>query len=104
MAALNVAGLRQAVAESRYLIKLHAKQRMGERKVSDTDVQRVIALGDVIEQTPGAQPFPKALFMLHTVAEPLYVVCAFDGQWAHVITVYWYDASKWIDPWTRRKP
>jgi hypothetical protein len=35
--------------------------------------------------------------------EPLYVSCAFDGSYAYIITVHWYDPAKWVDPWTRKK-
>lgn len=76
---------------------------MGRRKVSDLDVKRVVESGDVIERDLGAKPFPKALFMAEVRSAPLYVACAYDGASAYIITVYWYDASKWVDPWTRRK-
>ncbi len=103
MASLDIAALRKAILEDRYFLRLHAKVRMGQRKVSDDDVKHVVATGDVIEQHPRAQPFPKALFMARVRAEPLYVCCGFDGSEGYIITVHWYDPNKWIDPWTRRK-
>lgn len=103
MSKLDIPSLRKAVSENRYFISLHAKSRMGERKVSDADVKRVIETGDVAERHDAARPFAKVLFMKQIRGEPLYVSCAFDGTDAHIITVHWYDPSKWIDPWTRRK-
>ena len=103
MPQLNIDVLRGAVAQNWYVITAHAKQRMGHRRVTDRDLQRVVATGDVIEEHQAAQPFPKALFMAYVHEEPLYVSCAFDGQTAYIITVHWYDPSVWIDPWTRRK-
>jgi hypothetical protein len=76
---------------------------MGERRVSDLDGKHVVGSGDVIDRKHDAQPFPKALFMAKVRGEPLYVVCAHYGATAHIITVHWYDRSKWVDPWTRRK-
>jgi len=35
--------------------------------------------------------------------EPLYVSCGFNGNYVYLITVYWYDPKKWIDPWTRKR-
>ena len=103
MAELNITALRKAVSENRYRITTHAKQRMGQRKVSDRDVTQVIVAGDVIEEHAHALPFPKALFMKHFKGEPLYVSCAFDGRYAYIVTVHWYDPNLWLDPWTRRK-
>ena len=103
MPKLDIPALRSAVAANRYFITTHAKQRMGRRRVSDRDIKRVIATGDVIEQDPKARPLPKALFMAHVKGEPLYVACAFDGRFTHIITVHWYDPDSWVDPWTRRK-
>ena len=103
MPQLDIPALRKAVSHDRYFITTHAKQRMGQRKVSDEDVQHVLATGDVVEQYPTAQPLPKALFMAYVEDEPLYVSCAFDGERAHIITVHWYDPNVWIDPWTRRR-
>jgi len=103
MTEFDIPALRNAVAQDRYFITTHAKQRMGQRKVSDQDVKHVIAAGHLIEQFPRARRCPKGLFMAHVRGEPLYVSCAFDGTFAHIITVHWYDPSIWIDPWTRRK-
>ena len=103
MARLDITALRKAVWANRYLITTHAKQRMGQRRVSDREVKQAIVVGDVIEQHDDAIPFPKALFMKQFNEEPLYVSCAFDGKRAYIITVHWYDPNLWIDPWTRKK-
>src|SRR5712671_4330805 len=102
MPQINIAALRQAIEENRYLITRHAQQRMGQRKVTHDDLKYVIMNGDIIEEYPGDLPDPKALFMAHVNDEPLYVSCAFDGQCAYIVTVHRYDATRWLDPWTRR--
>ncbi|MDQ2945954.1 MAG: DUF4258 domain-containing protein [Acidobacteriota bacterium] len=99
----DLAILRSAVQQDRYITTRHAKYRMGLRQVTDEDLKAVIVNGSVIEQYPEAKPFPKVLFMQHVHSEPLYVVCAFDGTCAYIITVHRYDPTIWIDPWTRRK-
>lgn len=96
--------LREAIRQNKYIIKQHAKQRMGERQVSGAEMSDVIINGDMIEETSDAFPFPKYLFMkLVRDGEPLYVSVAFDGELAYIITVHWYDPGKWIDPWTRKR-
>jgi len=89
--------------ESRYFLTTHAKQRMGQREVTDAEMIQVVLEGEVIEESIDAKPFPKALFMKQVHSEPLYVSCAFDGEYAYVVTVHWYDPNLWIDPRTRRK-
>ncbi len=103
MSKLDISALRKAVLKNRYFITTHAKERMGQRKVSDQDLKHVISTGDVIEQYIHARPLPKALFMAHIKNEPLYASCAFDGNYAYIVTVHWYDPNLWIDPWTRRE-
>jgi hypothetical protein len=100
---LDIAALRQAVRENRYLISRHAQERMGLRKITHADLRHVVETGDVVEEYPNNQPDPKVLFMAHVQDEPLYVSCAFDGNCVYIITVHRYDAAKWRDPWTRRK-
>jgi Domain of unknown function (DUF4258) len=99
---VDLADRRRAVQENRYLITTHAMRRIGYRKVSHDDIKRVIAKGDVIEQHLDNVPDPKLLLMAHIRDEPLYVSCAFDGRYAYIVTVHWYDPARWIDPWTRR--
>lgn len=89
--------------ENRYLITRHAQERMGLRKITHADLKYVLASGEVVEEYLDNQPDPKVLFMAQVQGEPLYVSCAFDGNRVYIITVHWYDATKWQDPWTRRK-
>lgn len=104
MPKLEIEKIRQAVLKGQYLIKMHAKQRMGQRKIADNEVIKVILEGEIIEEYPKAKPFPKCLIMaMVREKQPLYVSCAFDGETVYIITVHWYDPKKWIDPWTRRR-
>jgi hypothetical protein len=103
MTELDIEALRKAVQEDRYLITVHAQQRMGLRKITHADLKLVVVNGDVVEQHPDNLPDPKALFMAYVGGEPLYVSCAFDGNCAYIVTVHRYDPDKWVDPWTRRK-
>ena len=100
---LDFEQIREAVRKARYVIKVHAKQRMGQRKIRDADIRSVILHGEIIEQSPEAKPFPKCLMMGFVRGDPLYVSCAFDGSYVYIITTHWFDPEKWIDPRTRRR-
>lgn len=102
MPQLDIAALRQAVADNHYFITTHAQQRMGLRQVSHDDLKFIVATGDVVEQYPNNQPDPKVFFMAFFKGEPLYVSCAFDGSYAYIITVHRFDPTRWVDPWTRK--
>ena len=44
MPSLDIPALQRAVAHNRYLITTHAKQRMGQRQVTDADIKQVFRL------------------------------------------------------------
>ena len=104
MSKIGIRDIRAAVTDGKYIIKAHAKQRMGVRKIGNKDILNVIHEGEIVEEHPEGKPFPKCLimgFVEETI--PMYVSCAFDGEYVHIITVHWLDPEKWIDPWTRRR-
>jgi hypothetical protein len=99
-----VKNLREATIEGRILLRKHADERAGKRKVAYSSIIDVILTGEVIEFYSEAKPFPACLFMKHTEKDkPLYVVCSYDGDICYIITVHWLDPDKWNDPWTRRE-
>jgi hypothetical protein len=102
MPSIDLVALRRACQEDRYFLTMHALRRMGLRKISHDDIRQVMLRGDAIEEYPDNLPHPKTPLMAHVREEPLYVSRAFDGRYAHIVTVHWYDPSRWIDPWTRR--
>jgi hypothetical protein len=104
MMQIDLLKVRQNVKDGKYLIKTHARQRMAERGIHESEVMKVLLKGRIIEETPDAKPYPKCLIM-HFIRkdEPLYVSCATEGERVFIITVHWYDPNKWVDPWTRRR-
>ena len=101
---MKIDKIRQAVREGRTNTRYHVSRRMLERRILYEDVLEVISEGEVVESYPEAKPFPAYLMMGHIKEkEPLYVLCSFDDEIVHIITVHWLDPKKWITPWTRRK-
>jgi hypothetical protein len=98
-----ISGLRKAVGNNKVLLRKHADERAGKRKIAYSAILDVILTGEVVEYYPDSKPLPACLLMKHTADDiPLYVVCGFDGETCYIITVHWLDSEKWSDPWTRR--
>lgn len=82
---------------------VHARKRMGLRKITTEEIESVVMSGEVIEDYPNDKPYPSCLIM-GKIRDgfPLYVVCAL-GDKVYVITAHWLDPEKWLDPKTRRE-
>ncbi len=79
MSYLNIVDIRRAVKEEKYIVKTHARQRMGQRKVTDAQIFSIIMEGRIIEEHNTAKPFPKCLILGYVKSGwPLYISCAFD--------------------------
>ncbi len=84
--------------------RLHAVQRMFERKVSVEEVRYVLETGEVIEEYPDDTPYPSRLILgcykgrfIHVVAADNYL-----DEEIIVITVYEPDPSEW-EPECRKR-
>lgn len=88
------------------IYRVHARQSMFTRFISDECVEHIIHHGEIIEDYPQAFPFPARLFLGWCGSRPVHVVAAEDShkQLAIVITVYEPSFAKWeADMRTRRK-
>ncbi len=95
--------IRQRINSGSYEMTLHARSRMGQRKISMSEIKEAIKNGEIIEQYPKDEPFPSCLVMGYVRGGfPLYIVCAVS-QILHIITAHWLDPTKWLDPKTRRE-
>ena len=78
--------------------RLHAVQRMFERKITAEEVRYVLETGVVIEEYPDDTPYPSRL-ILGCEGRLIHVVAAknLNDQDIIIITVYEPDPSEW-DP------
>jgi len=77
--------------------RLHAVQRMFERKVSAEEIRYVLETGEVIEEYPDDTPYPSRLILECYKGRLIHVVAAnncLDDE-IIVITVYEPDLSEW---------
>ena len=88
------------------IYRIHARQSMFTRSISDECVEHIIRNGQVIEDYPHAFPFPAKLLLGWCNKRPIHVVAAADSnqQLVIVITAYEPTLRKWEqDMKTRRK-
>ncbi len=88
------------------IYRIHARQSMFTRSISDECVGHIIRNGQVIEDYPHAFPFPAKLLLGWCNKRPIHVVAAADSnqQFVIVITAYEPTLGKWEqDMKTRRK-
>jgi hypothetical protein len=77
--------------------RLHAVQRMFERKISAEEIRYVLEMGEVIEEYPDDTPYPSRLILGWYKGRLIHVVAAdntSDDEMV-IITVYEPDPSEW---------
>jgi hypothetical protein len=88
------------------IYRVHARQSMFTRSISDECIEHIIQNGDVIEDYPNAFPFPAKLLLGSCNGRSIHVVAAANNskQQVIVITAYEPTLDKWMpDMRTRRK-
>jgi hypothetical protein len=89
----------------RPIFRVHALQRMFERRITHGDVTRVLGEGKTIEQYPGDKPYPSRLVLGWIDDRPFHVVVADNKKEKEqiIITVYEPDSAAWEPGFERRK-
>jgi len=89
----------------RIIFRIHAIQRMFERRVSDENVRRILQSGEMIEDYSDDMPHPGGLISGRRGNRPLHVVMAENTKDNElvVITVYEPDPSQWKTRFRSRK-
>ena len=93
------------MSQFRLVFRVHAIQRMFQRRVSEEEVTQVVVAGETIETYPDDKPFPSRLMLGWIGSRPVHVVVADNvaAQEAVIITVYQPDAEEWETGFKRRK-
>ncbi|HXX74744.1 MAG TPA: DUF4258 domain-containing protein [Nitrospiraceae bacterium] len=94
------------MSQFRLVFRVHAIQRMFQRRISKEEVKQVIATGETIETYATDKPFPSRLILGWSGSRPIHVVAADDAhaQETIIVTVYQPDAVEWETGFKRRKP
>jgi Domain of unknown function (DUF4258) len=86
--------------------RIHARQSMFTRSISDECVEHILRSGEVIEDYLQAFPFPAKLLLGYWNGRPIHVVAAENSSKEQVIVITAYEPTleKWeTDMKTRRK-
>jgi hypothetical protein len=94
------------MSQFRLVFRVHAIQRMFQRRISEEEVKKVVAIGETIETYPIDKPLPSRLILGWSGSRPIHVVAADDAraQETIIVTVYQPDAAEWEGGFKRRKP
>jgi hypothetical protein len=87
------------------VFRVHAIQRMFQRRITEADVRHVLDTGEVIEEYPDDVPYPSRLVSGESENRFLHVVIADNTGVGEtiVITVYEPDPEQWEPGFRRRK-
>ena len=87
------------------IFRVHAIQRMFERRVSEENVGRILRSGELIEDYSDEMPHPSGLLLGRCGNRPLHVAMAENTRDNElvVITVYEPDPGQWKADFRRRK-
>ncbi len=90
MKPLDLAVLREAVAQGRIQWRKHLLQKLAERGISQQAVRDVLSSGERIRDYAEDRPFPSALFLGYVGDQPLHVMASCDevNKQAFIITAY----------------
>ncbi|HKU52932.1 MAG TPA: DUF4258 domain-containing protein [Nitrospira sp.] len=89
----------------RLLFRIHAVQRMFERKISMKSVSRAIRSGEIIEDYSSEMPEPSQLILGFQGKSPFHVVTSenADTSVTTVITVYLPYLDQWNNDFRSRR-
>ena len=89
----------------RLVFRIHAIQRMFQRRINIEDVQHILKTGEVIEEYPDDTPYPSRLVLGWSGTRPLHVVVGDNNEDKEtiVITVYEPGSNEWEHGFKRRK-
>ena len=93
------------MSQFRLVFRVHAIQRMFQRRISEEEVKQVVATGETIETYPTDKPLPGRLILGWSGSRPIHVVAADDAlaQETIIVTVYQPDIQEWESEFKRRK-
>ena len=90
---------------TKIIYRVHAVQRMFERKISAIKVRKALEAEDAIEDYSAEMPEPSRLIMGFHGKRPFHVVTSENTEATEitVITVYLPDSDKWKKDFRSRK-
>lgn len=87
------------------IFRVHAIQRMFERRIADQDVHEIVVKGEIIQSYPEDKPYPSRLLLGWIGSRPLHVVAADNSSEREtvIITVYEPTLDQWEPGFKKRR-
>jgi hypothetical protein len=88
------------------IFRVHALQRMFERKISEKNIRLALEAGDIIEDNSGEMLEPGKLILGYQGRRPFHLVTSENRELDEVtiITVYIPDPNQWNKDYRTRRP
>ncbi len=101
---IDISQLRKLNTLEHIVITAHAHERLEERMISISDVMKVIAEGEIINQYEDDKPLPSCLILGMTVNNRyLHVVVSVDDEYIYLITAYYPSLDQWENDYKTRR-
>lgn len=86
------------------IFRVHAIQRMFERRISEDEIRSVLETGKTIMEYPDDKPYPSRLMLGFVSSRPLHIVVADDAEHRSniIITAYEPDPNQWEQGFERK--
>jgi len=82
----------------------HYWTRRKERNIKHRDVKHALVSGEIIEETPGAEPLPGVLILGYTnEGKPLHVAVGVGDDYICLITTYYPSLDIWETDYKTRR-
>ena len=93
------------MSAGRLLFRVHAVQRMFERKISARNVSQAVETGETIEDYSAEMPEPGRLILGFQGKRPFHVVASenLETNEVTIITVYVPEAGRWSKDFRSRR-
>ena len=85
------------MANEKIVYRVHALQRMFERKISIENIRKIVESGDVIEDYSSEMPEPSRLILGYQGSKPVHIVVSENkiSNELIIVTVYSPDPTRW---------
>lgn len=90
---------------NKLIFRIHAIQRMFQRRISREDVRRILKTGEVLEEYPNDTPYPSRLVLGFIGTKPLHIVVADNNKDKETIVITAYEPSQkeWLSGFKKRR-
>ena len=104
MERLNIDKIKHFVKDEKIRWTNHVMIRLLQRNITQSDVEKALLNGEIIEEYENDYPYPSCLvYGINLNDEDLHVVCGSNGKELWIITAYYPDNIEWENDRKTRK-